>query len=146
MPIVIVLVAFVLVFALARNASASASSSGMPLAPSDAIARFANAIAIAEGYPVAGSVADRAHNPGNLKNGEPSINGVTIYSTPADGWSALFHQLVLIRDGRSSRYNPQMSIADMADIYTGADDPSDWTTNVATVLGVAPTTPIGSLL
>lgn len=141
----IIVVAFVVAALLLFARRASASS--RPAAPSDAIARFADAIARAEGFGVDGAIPTRANNPGDLNAGAPTLTGtsITVYPSASDGWSALYSMLTRIRDGRSSRYFPTMTIAEMAANYAPFDADT-WAGNVASILGVSTSTQIGALL
>lgn len=101
---------------------------------------FANAIATAEGYGVAGAIPTVRNNPGDL-----SSNGtVTTYATPQDGMSALTSKLQNIANGNSSVYSPDMTIAQMGDKWANGD--TNWMQNVAAKLGVSPDSTIGKLL
>jgi hypothetical protein len=108
---------------------------------------MANAIARAEGYFVPGSVAARAHNPGNLKLGGTTINGITVYTSADQGWHALYRQLALIRDDRSAFYAPGDTIARMGQVWTATvHEQGAWSANVAHGLGVPVTTTLGEVL
>jgi hypothetical protein len=59
-----------------------------------------NSVAKMEGWGVAGSIASRNNNPGNLRSGlnqvgsENTVNGTfATFATPADGWTALQAQI-----------------------------------------------------
>jgi hypothetical protein len=103
------------------------------------ISRIADAIALAEGYSVAGSRPRRNNNPGDL---ERDLTGkkvgwdgpYVIYATPEDGWEALEQQVRLMFSG-SHIYHPGMTIAEIAHHYT-VSAPDDWASNVARHLGV----------
>jgi len=100
---------------------------------------IARAIARAEGFYVGGSLPERANNPGNLKMGDVglgTIDGKTIYPTLAAGWSALYRQINLMLTGASRYYRPEMTIQQIAAIYTGGDNALAWAGNVARSLGV----------
>lgn len=102
-----------------------------------AIKTMAQAIARAEGFYVNGSIPQRAHNPGDLKvpGTTNTINGITVFDSDDAGWNALYKQLYLIVTGRSSYYNLDMSIDDMARTWT-ATEQNAWAANVAGALGV----------
>ena len=116
------------------------------------VKRFAEAIAVAEGFYVAGdkpNLPQRSRNPGNLKvSSVPSVGrdpgGHLEFATDADGWRALHRQLQIIIDGRSRYYNLDMTIEAMAKSYAGWW--SNWSQNVARVLDVPTTTPLRNLL
>jgi hypothetical protein len=139
---VIVIVAAIVLLALASSARAAMAAPGAPTA---AIGRFAQAIAAAEGYGTPGAIPTRANNPGDLFLGGTTIgSGVTVFNSAADGWSALFNELVKIRDGRSGNYQVTMTIEDMGLEWSGGDP--NWAVNVARFLGVPGSTMIGTLL
>lgn len=109
----------------------------------DKLRRFAEAIAKAEGFGPAGNLATRANNPGNLKAGDKGLGliaGKTVFGTVADGWAALTRQINLMVTGASAFYKPDMTIREIAVIYTGGDKPDAWTSIVARQLGVTPDT------
>lgn len=116
---------------------------------SDSFFAFANAIASAEGFGVPGAVPTVRNNPGDLKL--PSSAGeITTFSTPADGWEALYRQLDFIRTGGSAYYRPDMSVAEVAYVWT-ATQQNEWLTNVLASMArqgynVGPGTPIGEVL
>lgn len=124
---------------------------------SDAIKNFATAIARAEGYFVTGSVPDRANNPGDLKSptftfagereGQVLGEGIAVFESADAGWNALYRQLFLIVTGQSSVYNLDMTIAQMAERWTGsATEAAAWANNVATQMGVSTQTRLVDVL
>ena len=115
-----------------------------PPAPSTAIANFATAISIAEGSNPAWN------NPGSLTasfgfptTGTANAAGVLMFNSCADGWNALFAQLIAIVNG-NSRYSLNDSIATLGLGYSGGDP--NWSANVSSVLGVDANTPLGQVL
>lgn len=58
---------------------------------------LAEAIAHFEGFYKAGTVADRHHNPGNLRNWDPSLpkaqGGYDVFTDDRAGWRALYKQI-----------------------------------------------------
>lgn len=118
------------------------------------VRHFAQAIARAEGYGVVGAVPTNANNPGDLCDptgalfGLPTMGNesIVVFPDPASGWDALYRQLQLIADGRSSVYTLDMSIADMALHYAPTPDPMTWASNVAAFAGVTPDTPLSLVL
>jgi len=117
-------------------------SVGLPPAPSSQIRSMAQAIARAEGFYVAGSVPQRSHNPGNIKaswTGYPSTpGGITMFPSESAGWAALYHQLELIRDGRSGQYSLANTIRQMGTRWTATiGQQFAWASNVAQSLGVS---------
>ena len=118
--------------------------------PDSVVQAIAMAIARAEGFfsgPTALPV--RANNPGNLKLGDAgrgTIGGKTIFATIEDGWNALYRQIRLMLTGASKYYSPEMTIAQVAAIYTGGDNALAWAKNVAVSLGVSIQTKLGELI
>lgn len=114
--------------------------------PARGIADLASAIAVAEGFGVPGAKPTRQHNPGDLVLG----GSVETFPTDYSGWQALYHQLEVMRAGRSAYYQPWMSIADVAAVWT-ATEPEAWAANVVDRLrtlghDVSLETPIGDVL
>lgn len=112
---------------------------GGPIVYSDNLKAFAQAVAQAEGFYVTGSIPQRANNPGDLKEGGTTINGITVFDSVDAGWAALYRQLWLIVTGESNYYNLDMTILDMAQMWT-ATQPSAWAANVGQALNVDPQT------
>jgi hypothetical protein len=104
------------------------------------------AIANAEGFNVAGSIPQRANNPGDLELGDIGYGtlgeGITIFGSVNDGWSALANQINLIVSGASSHYSPNATLAQVGMTYSGS---ANWANNVAAFLGVSTSTPFASL-
>jgi hypothetical protein len=105
--------------------------------PTRKIKRIAEAIAKAEGYGVPGAIPTVRNNPGNLKGADGQIRW---FSTPEEGWSALYRQVTMMFTGESRYYRPDMTIAEIARIYTGEAAYMNWANNVARFLGVTPQT------
>lgn len=101
----------------------------------EGLKNFARAIASAEGFGVPGAIPTIANNPGDLKLGGDTINGISVFATADEGWSKLYRQIALIVSGSSNYYNLDMSIAEMGRIYAGGDE--NWATNVARYLNVS---------
>jgi hypothetical protein len=122
---------------------------GGPTTYPEPIKRFAQAIAKAEGFYVAGSIPQRANNPGDLKminwDGPTLGEGISVFQSVDAGWSALYRQLYLILSGQSGVYNLDMTIAQMGAKWT-ATQQSAWASNVAGYLAVSPSTPLWSVL
>jgi hypothetical protein len=131
------------VAALAGGAALVATVPGVPGSPtSDIIQTFANAIAVAEGFFIAGSRPQRTNNPGDIN--------LATYGSVQEGWQALYNQVYLMFYGGSQYYNPSQTIAQVGYIYAdGAHDPtgaSNWASNVASALGVTTDTTLQQLL
>ncbi len=116
----VVVVALALVLVLSRKASAA------PSGRSASFTAFAESIAVAEGYGIAGAIPTVRNNPGDLKLSGDSI---TTFPTPDAGWQALYRQLDLIRSGESRYYNLAMTIQSMARTWT-ATEQGAWASNV----------------
>ncbi|HEV2498620.1 MAG TPA: hypothetical protein VGY31_03455 [Terriglobia bacterium] len=132
-----------------NSASDSGSSSG-PNASSSLTSALATAIATAEGFFVGGSLPSQANNPGDLEIagagvGVGSNQGKTIFASADDGWNALYNQIDLMLTGQSSIYSPDMTISQVAQLYTGGDNADAWANNVASQLGVTPDTTLSEL-
>jgi hypothetical protein len=135
---------------------AAGAASGSPQSPAPAtsnplVSALANAIAKAEGYfSSATAVPVRANNPGDLVlgdvgNGVANSAGVTIFDSLEDGWNALFNEINAILSGTSKYISPDMTIAQMGQVYAGPAGGAAWAANVAGALGVSVDTPISSL-
>ena len=114
--------------------------------PTTALQALAQAIAAAENSPVA-----QTNNPGDLAlgdvgNGVFNSAGVSIFSTIEEGWNALYNELNLIVTGASKYYSPSMTIAELAQQWTGGDNAAGWAQTVAQSLGVTVNTTIADAL
>ena len=111
------------------------------------VLRFAEAIAEAEGFYVAGSKSSRQNNPGDLA--DQQTGSILTFSTLEDGWYALRSQVYKMFFGGSAHYNPAMTIQQVGYIYAdGLHDPTgaaNWSNNVARALGVTIDTTLNTL-
>ena len=105
--------------------------------PTRKIKRIAEAIAKAEGYGVPGAIPTVRNNPGDIKGPDGEIRW---FATPEDGWNALYRQVTMMFTGESRYYRADMTIAEIARIYTGESTYMNWANNVARFLGVTPET------
>jgi hypothetical protein len=118
----------------------------------DRLQSFARAIARAEGFYVPGSVPQRANNPGAIKvpnwTGPTLGEGISAFQSEDAGWSALYRQLMLVVSGGSNYYNLDMSIADMAQTWTGGPpiDAGHWAQNVADAMNASTTDPLWKVM
>jgi hypothetical protein len=113
-------------------------------------AKFAHAVALAEGFFVQGSLPERVHNPGDLELGNRGWGveqGKTIYfkadlesslDDRADGWAALKRECVAILTGGSREYSPSDTFEEVSVKWTGGDNPGAWCKIVTDNLGVQP--------
>lgn len=121
---------------------------------SAAIDLFAEGIAVAEGFFVAGSRAARNHNPGNLTVDitDTAVNKdgmFMVYANDTDGWNALRKQVELILTNASTIYNSQMTLRQIAQKYASTSPPNEqlnWAINVANKLGIDIDTPVATLV
>lgn len=108
--------------------------------PTDRVKRIAEAIAVAEGWNVIGSIPRLYHNPGNLKPyglNTAGPAGIRVFATDQEGWNALYRQVEGMLNGKSSLYPPTMSVLEVAARYVGDSDSVNWARNVATKLGIS---------
>lgn len=114
-----------------------------------AVQKIAQAIAVAEGFYVAGSRPARNHNPGDMTadligKSVGKDGPFVVYANDDDGWDNLYKQINLWLNGGSSHAGPNSSISDIAGFYTTTDQ-SAWAANVANHLGVSIDTSIGEI-
>lgn len=115
----------------------------------DIVTSLAEAIAYAEGFFVSGSRPARNHNPGDLTvdttgKGIGTDGPFIVYASNADGWEALKRQVTLMLTNASQIYNNQMTIREVAQLYTTTDQLA-WATAVASRLGVSMDTKLSDL-
>lgn len=99
------------------------------------------AVALAEGYNVAGSNPARLNNPGDLSDGVSEFgsefhsgSNVTKFPTAATGWAWLYAKLRNAANGQSDVYNGDMSWREIGLKWAG--NSAAWSNNVASALGV----------
>jgi hypothetical protein len=121
----------------------------------DPIWDVCRAIAHAEGFDVAGSAPQKLNNPGDLSPGDehgsatagaPEFHGgsyIIHFSTPQDGWDALYAKFANIQNGESSVYDAGWTWLQIGAKY--ASDPN-WGRNVAATLGVDPNSTLADYL
>ena len=118
-------------------------------APSPAVlAQLSSYVAFAEGYGQPNTIPTVNNNPGDLKVGDvgngTTPSGITIFSSPSQGYAALNHQMSLVvTPGSNSIYNPDMTIQQFGNLYSGGDP--NWAKNFSAKAGVDPTTTLGDL-
>lgn len=138
---VVAAVGAVVVFLVATARSttgdgAAAKGGGFTLGNFDKhVTDFAEGVAEAEGYYVAGSVPQRAHNPGDLGPGDTGVDAV-IHAVGSDvsvlapdngdaqGWNFLYEKLDRVMRGASAVYSPSMTFNEFAEKYVGTR--GDW--------------------
>lgn len=102
---------------------------------------LAGAIANAEGFNN-GSAGTPLNNPGNIEsNGQ-----LNQYGSLEEGWAALESQINKWMNGSSAYAGPNTSINDLAQTYTGGDNPQGWAAAVSQYLGVDPNTTLGQIV
>jgi hypothetical protein len=136
------------------------SSESQPIAttgasgPPPKLLQLCQGIAKAEGYGVPGALPTRCNNPGDLEIGDVGLGteeGKTIFPSAVAGWNALYRECGLMLAGeqsahRSHVYTLDMNFLQVAQKYTGNDDPAGWADNVARFCGVAATSTLGDFL
>jgi hypothetical protein len=112
--------------------------------------QLSNAIAIAEGFYVSGSLPFRCHNPCDLELGDRGWgvdNGKTIYANAdpnsslddhTDGWAAARRECIAILSGKSFYYSLDMTFNELSQRYTGNDNAGPWCKIVTEKLNVNP--------
>jgi len=115
---------------------------------------LATAVAHAEGFGVRHAIPTRYHNPGDLKSAaiyEPlpgqkmlGKGGHIVFQNDAAGWAALKDYLSKMVDGRSRRFKPDMTLAQVSRVYAGNWRP--WLNIVTSELNVQPGTKLRELL
>jgi hypothetical protein len=115
---------------------------------------FATAVAHAEGFGVRHAIPTRYHNPGDLKSaaiykklpGQKALGkgDHVVFESDAAGWAALRDYLSKMVDGRSKRFNPEMTLAQVSRVYAGNWRP--WLKIVTAELNASPTTKLRELL
>lgn len=137
---------------LRPKGTVTTSIGGFELLPTDypdGLKETARAIARAEGFYVPDSIPQRAHNPGNLNVGAPTLPGtaITVFGDDDAGWAALYKQLARIIEGNSAHYTLDTTIRDMGKKWTAtANEQLAWSTNVASALGVSLDAPLSQVL
>jgi hypothetical protein len=103
---------------------------------------LATAISKAEGFGTENAPTITAYNnPGALfADGQPQQ-----FSSLSDGYSALETQIQSWLSGTSAHANSDTTISELAQVYTGGDNPDSWASNVSSFLGVTPDTTLGQL-
>ena len=111
---------------------------------------IAQAIATMEGFYKAGSIAQRNHNPGNLRSwgSAPIVNGYAQAPDDATGWSWLYSQ-INTNIGRGLTLNE--FFAGKPGVYPGyspsadGNQPATYAAFVAAQAGIDPNTPLNTL-
>ncbi len=119
------------------------------MADESIVQKFAEGVALAEGYYVDGSRPNRNNNPGDLTQditgrGVARDGMFVVYQTAEDGWEALRQQIRMALDNASHVYNSGMSIREFAEHYTTTDQLA-WAETVASHLGVSLDTRLSDL-
>jgi len=111
-------------------------------------------ISKAEGFDVPGSLPARCHNPGDLEIGNVGYgvdNGKTIFPDDATGWAALYREGSLMLAAmtslhRSHVYSLGETFLQVAQAWTGGDNPSGWAQTVAETCGMSVTNTLQEFL
>lgn len=112
---------------------------------------LANAISQLEGFGAPSAIPTLANNPGSLELGDQGYGTITaqggqqitVFGSLQDGWNALENQLNKIFNGTSQYYNPNQSLSQFGNIYSGGNP--TYGTNLANKLGVTPDTTLGQV-
>lgn len=119
-----------------------------PRSSSPLVNQMAQAIARAEGFFVPGSRPARDHNPGDISDTYQAVGKdgpLSVFPDDQTGWDALTHKLENILAGMSQTYPITNSISQLAQTWTGGDNPQAWAQNVASALNVDPSTTLNDL-
>lgn len=96
---------------------------------------------------MAGTVADRNNNPGNLR--DPKTGTFRVFKSPQEGFTALLNDLQSKIDGKTvTGLSATSTLHDFASKYAPSGDNNNvpqYTVNLANTLGVNPDTPLGDL-
>jgi hypothetical protein len=110
---------------------------------------LAQAMAKAEGFGPPQNLPTRINNPGDLELGDQGFgtkDDKTIFNTVQAGWTALEGQVRWMLTGNSRVYNLTDTILDVAEKYTGGDNPEAWAQIVAEDLGITVSTTLASFV
>ncbi len=116
------------------------------------VATFATAVAHAEGFGVRQAIPTRYHNPGDIRStsahayaGQVGLNkaGYVIFKNDHYGMKAFQAQIVLMATGQSKHFTTNMTLAQVAKIYTPIGWKA-WMKNVTNELGVTPNTTLAA--
>lgn len=110
---------------------------------------LAQGIAKAEGFGPLENFPTRVHNPGDLELGDRGFgvqSGKTVYPDDATGWEALYNECELMLGGGSHVYSVAMTFLQVAQKYTGGDNPAAWASIVSGVCGMQPTNTLQDFL
>jgi hypothetical protein len=111
--------------------------------------RLARGIGRAEGYGPAGNLPTRINNPGDMELGDrgwgteaaktvyPKSNWDADLADKTDGCSALRRECMAILSGASHNFEKTWTILELAQEWTGGDNPTAWASIVATELGIS---------
>lgn len=132
------------VFLASRNATAAAANAdGNDMGTTtngvtDTVRDLALAIARAEGFGVQGAIPTRANNPGDLvipgwTGAKLGDQGISVFPSPSEGWSRLYHQLDLIVRERSHVYTLDDTFAEFGAKWTQTQS-GEWVGNVLAYL------------
>lgn len=115
--------------------AAPADSPGLILPAQDTtkVQAIGQAISVAEGYGVPGAIPTLRNNPGDLVSG----GVIATFPDPQTGWNRLYNQINIMLAGQSQYYTVDMSWYQIGAIWA-RDSSGAWARNVATVLGVDP--------
>ena len=95
---------------------------------------------------MAGSLPSRIHNPGDLEIGDRGYgteNGKTKFPNDTTGWQWLFGECSLMLASMKTRHRSKIytldeTFADVAQHWTGGDNPGPWAITVSEHCGMQP--------
>jgi len=145
-----VVLVFAAIFIGAQSAFGGTVSGSNAPQGSNGIDGLMQAIATAEGsleaHPEWNNPGDLTRSFGFPNSGPQNADGVLAFDSIDDGWGALRAQLDDIASGGSHVYSTSDTILSMGHKWAGISQGTAWASNVAAVLGVDPSTPIGDFL
>jgi hypothetical protein len=150
-PLIIIFAAAVLIYA----SFSYQGGSSMSTTAGTGVQLLAEAIAVAEGFYIPGTIPNRANNPGDLTKGDFGDTGVYItakggvqiiqYASVQDGWNALYQKLQNIANGGSSVYSPDMTLGQFINTFSGGGS-TGYVNSILSTTGATQDTPLGSVL
>jgi hypothetical protein len=114
--------------------------------PSPKVKMLAEGIALAEGFHVANSLPSRIHNPGDLEIGDRGYGvqaAKTVFPDDAAGWNWLFGECSLMLASMQTRHRSKIYTLDetfiqVAQHWTGGDNPATWAQTVSAYCRMQP--------
>lgn len=148
--LVVIVGALTIIYLLNNSGAQFDSSDNYNMDYSSQVVQFAEAVANAEGFGLAGTIPTLANNPGDLvipnwTGQKLGAEGISVFASSDEGWNRLKHQIQIIIDGTSHVYSLDDTISSMASKWTKTQQAA-WASNVATYLSVSPGTTLREVL